>query len=322
MKYASGTFATVPNIEILMGLGNAKAQSLYLALCKMANEKGWSCPRRDSLAEMIGASVKTVDRCLKVLVDCGVLRKASRIKKDGSPTSNSYVIVDISSEKKEETTEGGGDNRAIGVGSEMSLGRDTRDTRVGTTEPHKLNPLELKPFNYSPPLPPKGNGESEAKPEIQNFENFRKAYPGRKRGHDVELKDFKRKHKDWKDVALTLPAILQSHIEQRERAEKEGCFVPQWRNLKTWLNGRWWEEELNFEEEKKSGNGYKSSADKYEEERAAQERSDARVRESIQRDASSMGGEREEASEWHGFRCEEEREVQYIQSSDTSHVYD
>jgi len=94
--------------------------------------------------------------------------------------------------------------------------------------------------------------ESENDNEINNkkeseFEIFRKAYPGTKRGHDVELADFKRKHKDWKEIIPILMARLNSQIDQRAKREQARNFVPQWKNLKTYLYQRSWEEEIQVD---------------------------------------------------------------------------
>lgn len=74
------------------------------------------------------------------------------------------------------------------------------------------------------------------------FENFRANYPGRKNGLEVEFKNFKRHH-DWKDCIPSLMPALQAEIEWRSKKLETG-FVPQWKNLSTWINQRCWEQEL------------------------------------------------------------------------------
>ena len=78
---------------------------------------------------------------------------------------------------------------------------------------------------------------------LSDFENFRKLYPGVKRGSETEFNDFQ-KHKDWADVVTNLPAVIQDHIADRKSKEQRGEFVPQWKHLKTWLSQRCWEEEI------------------------------------------------------------------------------
>ena len=73
------------------------------------------------------------------------------------------------------------------------------------------------------------------------FDNFRQIYPGRKRGLDTEFADFCKKHKDWREVLpKLLPAVQAQKIYavQQKAAEK---FVPEWKDLKSWLYNRYWE---------------------------------------------------------------------------------
>lgn len=81
---------------------------------------------------------------------------------------------------------------------------------------------------------------SEAEAE---FERFRKAYIGTKRGHDIELADFKRKHKNWKAIVPLLMPALERMMQWREHQERTGGFVPQLPHLKTWLSQSRWETE-------------------------------------------------------------------------------
>jgi hypothetical protein len=75
------------------------------------------------------------------------------------------------------------------------------------------------------------------------FEIFRKKYPGTKLGLKTEFDNFK-KHKDWKDVLKNLESILLKQIEVKTILIDKKQFVPEWKNLKTWINQRCWEEEF------------------------------------------------------------------------------
>lgn len=77
------------------------------------------------------------------------------------------------------------------------------------------------------------------------FETFRKNYPGTKRGLETEFKTFQ-KHKDWKHVLPMLNNQLSKQIEVRSINKQNGVFVPEWKNLQTYLNQRAWEEELQI----------------------------------------------------------------------------
>lgn len=74
------------------------------------------------------------------------------------------------------------------------------------------------------------------------FETFRQLYPGTKRGHETEFKTLQ-KHDDWKEVVYLLPEAIERQIAQKKHDLQQNKFVPPWKNLKTWLNNRCWEEE-------------------------------------------------------------------------------
>lgn len=78
----------------------------------------------------------------------------------------------------------------------------------------------------------------------KQFEEFRKAYPGRKRGHDTELAAFKRKYKNWTEIVPLLMPALQRLIEYNKAASAAGQWTASFANLSTWLFQARWEEEL------------------------------------------------------------------------------
>lgn len=75
------------------------------------------------------------------------------------------------------------------------------------------------------------------------FENFRLAYPGNKRGYEIELKTLQ-KHDDWQSVIPLLTPALQKEMNWRSQAKAANVWTPDWANLQTWLNQRRWEQEL------------------------------------------------------------------------------
>lgn len=80
------------------------------------------------------------------------------------------------------------------------------------------------------------------------FDEFRKAYPTQKRGLQTEFANFKKKHKDWKEVLpLLLPAI-QAEIAWHEEKQRKKEFCPQYKNFQTWINQRCWEQEFVLED--------------------------------------------------------------------------
>lgn len=78
----------------------------------------------------------------------------------------------------------------------------------------------------------------------KQFEEFRKAYPGRKRGHDTELAAFKRKYKNWAEIVPLLMPALQRLIEYNKKASAVGQWTANFANLSTWLFQARWEEEM------------------------------------------------------------------------------
>ena len=75
------------------------------------------------------------------------------------------------------------------------------------------------------------------------FDQARKIYQGRKRGLDTEFKDFQ-KHRDWKEALLLLQPAIVKQTRHREELQKSGQWCPEWKNFKTWINQRCWEEVL------------------------------------------------------------------------------
>lgn len=119
-----------------------------------------------------------------------------------------------------------------------------------------INKEEYNKKEYSPQSP---QGVCERNSQEDIFEAFRKIYKGSKRGLKTELENFKKKHKDWKEVLPILKETYEKQWAIKEEARNRGCFVPQEKNLSTYLNQRCWEEELNFENNERT---YISPSDK------------------------------------------------------------
>lgn len=106
--------------------------------------------------------------------------------------------------------------------------------------------------NHNPEHIPNHKVQTDRQTDRQNsqslslFNNFRTAYPGKKRGNDTEFANFKKKHRDWQEVLPTLTAALARQKESRAHKKSTGGFVPEWKNLPTWINQRCWEEEVEL----------------------------------------------------------------------------
>lgn len=77
----------------------------------------------------------------------------------------------------------------------------------------------------------------------EQFEIFRKKYPGTKRGLNTEYDNFKKKNQNYKEIVdLLLPAI-ETQIEVHAEKIRQEKFCPEWKHLQTWINNKSWEEE-------------------------------------------------------------------------------
>lgn len=89
----------------------------------------------------------------------------------------------------------------------------------------------------------------ETRNQLQQFNLFRKKYLGTKNGNETEFKNFQ-KHKDWKTVLPLLATAIDNQISEREQKILNKQFVPEWKNLQTWINKRCWEQEVTLPKEK------------------------------------------------------------------------
>ncbi len=85
--------------------------------------------------------------------------------------------------------------------------------------------------------------ETETEISMSIFDQARKIYPGSKRGNRTEFFYFKACHNDWKEILKFLKAAIETQIAWREAAAT-GEFRPPWKNFKTWIYNKCWEEEM------------------------------------------------------------------------------
>ncbi len=86
------------------------------------------------------------------------------------------------------------------------------------------------------------------------FEEFRQAYPGTKRGNEVEFdyfveccgKTHKRRKLSWREELSRLLPALESETVERKTLP----YLPSWKNLKTWLYNRCWTRDIIKAEQK------------------------------------------------------------------------
>ena len=70
------------------------SKMLYITLCRYADSEGQSFPSRETLAKKCSVTTKTIDRAMKELIAIGVVSKESRQRKNGSQSSNLYIVFD------------------------------------------------------------------------------------------------------------------------------------------------------------------------------------------------------------------------------------
>ena len=96
----------------------------------------------------------------------------------------------------------------------------------------------------------------------EEFERFRKAYPGNKGGLDIEFERFRKKHKDFAEAIFLLYPALQRLIEWRDKKRSLNQFVPEFAHLQTWISQRRWE--VEFEKiERNENTGNSTAVERY-----------------------------------------------------------
>ena len=79
------------------------------------------------------------------------------------------------------------------------------------------------------------NGNNEINKQL--FDESRKLFKGTKRGLDPEFKNFKKKHKTWKEIIPLLKPSIENQIIWRNEDNRY------WKNFQTWINNSCWTEE-------------------------------------------------------------------------------
>lgn len=118
---------------------------------------------------------------------------------------------------------------------------DIVSTKVETVRENNTPCLFEDNIGDTTPYNPPTTSEQE-----QMFDEFRRAYRGTKRGLRTEFENFRKKHKDWRDVLVHLLADYQRQVQVLDANKAAGAFVPQPKNLQTYINQRCWEEEISL----------------------------------------------------------------------------
>jgi len=78
----------------------------------------------------------------------------------------------------------------------------------------------------------------------EEFDRFRKFYPGTKKGLDTEYENFVKKTKEYSKVVYELYPAIEKYISWRDKKKSLNQFVPEYAHLTTWINQKRWEVEL------------------------------------------------------------------------------
>lgn len=78
---------------------------------------------------------------------------------------------------------------------------------------------------------------------LEIFDEFRKAYPGSKRGNHTEFENLCKKHDKWREILPLLKPSLESQIKHKEKLKAANRFIPEWPNMTTFINQKRWETE-------------------------------------------------------------------------------
>lgn len=190
-------------------------------------------------------------RMLK-LVSAGLLERYQNNQTENSSLYKRGRLFNCFDSDKGVQIEIGNVPTQIGRGADKN--RQGVQIEVGTNNIQNNN---IQNNKYIPPISPTGDCECEVEvlsKEKELFEAFRKAYRGTKRGLDTEFSNFKKKHKDWKQVAPLLLPAYEKQLEQLDQKKAIGAFVPQPKNLQTYINQRCWEEEISKQITNENGN--------------------------------------------------------------------
>lgn len=140
MKYSKGTFATIPNIELLEGK-NPILQTIYMWMCKFSNENGTCFPSQKKLSECSWTSIDSCRRYLKELEEMWILRRERRYSDWQEITSMYYLVVGGSSQQVPPSTDQPPPSSQ--QGGVVAHSREGPSTKRDGTKPTELNPLEL-----------------------------------------------------------------------------------------------------------------------------------------------------------------------------------
>lgn len=201
---------------------NTLSDRARFVYCYMASKPdGWNF-YIDNMSKEIGYHPDTLRKYINELIESGWLLKGGQAN-NGKFGAVEYTLLSLKKTAINTEAEKFGDG-------EIPTQREKRDIQEKREKEKKEDTNVSKKVRVSP-----------TKEERQEFETFRKKYPGRKRGLDTELALLVKKHKDWVDIIPILSDAIDVEIRKREKADRDGEFFPKPQNLQTYINQRTWE---------------------------------------------------------------------------------
>lgn len=171
----------------------------------------------EPMAKDIGYSVDTLRKYINELVASGWLIKGKQTNENGVFGAVEYTI-------------------------KASKFTDTEKMRHGKNNTQDNKDINIPNLNETNNIEIKKEKEKEYKEKFASFVSAYKKMGGKVRGVDTEFNDFKRRHKDWKEVLPYLELAVQRESRQREQAKANKKFFPEPKMLQTYLGKqRAWE---------------------------------------------------------------------------------
>lgn len=237
---------------------------VLILMANHADENGVCWPSIGLIQQKTGLGRRTVYNCMKRLREAGHIEVVKWARPSGRQTSATvrlrfgrFVSMHQPIERlgagvqqmhpndrgvQEMHRRGAGDAQMRGAADapeSSTLKNLSEETPPNPQGGDGLFPEDVIPLNEKP----KPHKQKPTEEQTAAFEDAREAFKGRKRGHDTEFADFRRKHKDWPTAVHQLLSAVNRLDEYRERCIEAGEFCAGWPHFSTWLNQRRWEDE-------------------------------------------------------------------------------
>lgn len=217
-----------------------KAKGLLVEMLSMPDD--WKFSTQD-LIQRAKDGRDAVYSAIKELEDAGYLKREKATNEKGQFMGYDYNVYEKPDAENPDVEKPHRENPYTENPSLLITNgsKDNVSTKVETVRENNTPSLFEDNIGDTTPYNPPTTSEQE-----QMFDEFRRAYRGTKRGLRTEFENFRKKHKDWRDVLVHLLADYQRQVQVLDANKAAGAFVPQPKNLQTYINQRCWEEEITL----------------------------------------------------------------------------